>query len=291
MPDAARDRIGADAVDAPSRGNAAGAPGGVSRRRFVGYLVAAPTVMAGAQLLAEPAAAAIPTIQPVDHYDLTDALTGAAAPTSGLVTVTVNKDGTVSFALPRAEVGQGITTAVAMAIADEMDVALDKVEITLADARPELVWNQFTAGSNTMHSIYTPVRVAAAIARGQLLQAASELLNEAPQSMTVRGGVITASGGRSVTFGELAERGAVSSTTRAGAQLKAASQQRIVGTARRRVDALDIVTGRKRFAMDLDVPGALPTMVCRPPTINGRVRAVRNLAAGSGSRGWSPDAG
>ena len=44
-------------------------------------------------------------------------------PTAGLITVVVNADGTVSFALPRAEVGQGITTAVAMTIADEMGLA------------------------------------------------------------------------------------------------------------------------------------------------------------------------
>ena len=30
--------------------------------------------------------------------------------------------------------------------------------------------------------------------------------------------------------------------------------------------------------MDLDVPNAKPTMVCRPPTINGTARSVRNLA-------------
>ncbi len=97
----------------------------ISRRRFLGYLIAAPTLVAGAQLVTQPAAAAVPTVQPVDAYDLTDLLTQAAAPTSGLITVTVNTDGTVSFALPRAEVGQGITTAVAMTIADEIGVALE----------------------------------------------------------------------------------------------------------------------------------------------------------------------
>ena len=85
---------------------------GISRRRFMGYLIAAPTLVAGAQLLVEPARAAIPTHQPVDEYDLTDFLTQATKPTSHLITVTVNPDGTVSFALHRAEVGQGITTAV-----------------------------------------------------------------------------------------------------------------------------------------------------------------------------------
>ena len=56
------------------------------------------------------------------------------------------------------------------------------------------------------------------------------------------------------------------------ATLKPQSQFKLVGTPQRRIDALDIVTGRKQFAMDLEVPGALPTMVCRPPTINGTAR-------------------
>jgi CO/xanthine dehydrogenase Mo-binding subunit len=158
---------------------------GISRRRFMGYLIAAPTVVAGAQLMVEPAQAAIPTHQPVDDYDLTDLLTDATLPTSGLITVTVNPDGSASFALPRAEVGQGITTAVAMTIADEMDLPLDKVNVTLADARPELVWNQLTGGSNSMHSIFTPVRVAAATARGQLLQAAAALLGGLPSDLSI----------------------------------------------------------------------------------------------------------
>ena len=125
----------------------------------------------------------------------------------------VNADGTASFALPRAEVGQGITTAVAMTIADEMDLPLDKVNVTLADARPELVFNQFTGGSNSMHSIFTPVRVAAAIARAQLLQAATSELGGAPSDFTVRNGVITAPSGKTATFGSLAQKAAASKTT------------------------------------------------------------------------------
>jgi isoquinoline 1-oxidoreductase beta subunit len=250
----------------------------MSRRRFLGYLIAGPTLVAGAQLGVQPASAAIPTHQPVDDYDLTDLLTQAAAPTSGLITVTVNPDGTASFALPRAEVGQGITTAVAMTIADEMDLAIDNVAVTLADARPELIFNQLTGGSNSMHSIYTPVRVAAAIARGQLLHAAAAELGGLPAMLGVSDGVITAPDGRSVTFGSLAQKAAVTNTKAATAKLKPQSQLKLVGTPQRRIDALDAVTGRKQFSMDLDVPGALPTMLCRPPTINGTAVAVRNLA-------------
>ena len=135
-----------------SQGGADPEAAGVTRRRFLGYLIAGPTLIAAAPLartsaaFAAEEAAPIPTAQLVDHYDLTDLLTDATRPFSHLITVEVNPDGTVSFALHRAEVGQGITTAVAMTIADEMDIPLDKVHVTLADARPELGRTSSPAG-------------------------------------------------------------------------------------------------------------------------------------------------
>src|SRR5947208_8496264 len=202
----------------------------VSRRRFIGYLIAAPTVLAAAELGTGTAYGAIPTKQAVDLLDLSDVLNDAALPTSALIAVQVNPDGTVSFALPRAEVGQGITTAVAMTIADEMDLPLDKVNVTLADARPELLWNQLTGGSNSMHSIFTPVRVAAALAKGQLLQAAAAELGGDTGGLTISNGVVRAASGKTATFGALATKGAVRTTQRGTASLKSQSQYKLIGT-------------------------------------------------------------
>src|SRR5918995_632118 len=50
------------------------------------------------------------------------------------------------------------------------DLGIDQVHVTLADARPELLFNQLTGGSNTTFTTYTPIRVAAALAKGRLLQ-------------------------------------------------------------------------------------------------------------------------
>src|SRR5213076_2781170 len=111
-----------------------------------------------------------------DEYDLNDMLTDSAKPTANMITVTMNKDGTASFELPRVESGQGITTSTAMIIAEELDLPVSKVHVTLADARPELKMNQFTAGSNTTISTYTPIRTAAAGAKAQLLAAAEHEL-------------------------------------------------------------------------------------------------------------------
>ena len=268
----------------PALSDAAGPSGthrAVGRRRFLGYLLGGATLVAAADLglTTERAVAAVPSgPQPPELYDLNDMLTDAARPTANLITVTVHEDGTASFALPRAEVGQGITTSTAMLIAEELDIPLDKVKVTLAKARPELRFNQLTGGSNTTISTFTPVRVAAAVAKGALLDAAAIVLGDTVASLRAKDGVITAPDGRSVSYGELAAKAASTSTRAVSVDLKPASEFQVIGRPRNRVDALAAVTGRKKFATDLEVPGALPTMVCRPPTLNGSPRRIRNRA-------------
>jgi isoquinoline 1-oxidoreductase beta subunit len=269
----------------PRRETVEGEPDGIGRRRFLGYVVAASTLTVAASLgdavlATEEASAAVPSVPgPAEIYDLNDMLTHAALPTANLITIRIDTDGTAHFALPRAEVGQGITTSSAMLIAEELDLPLDKVRVTLADARPELLFNQLTGGSNTTISTFTPIRVAAAVARGRLLRAASLELGEAIEDLVAKAGaILSTTSGRSLTYAELAIKAASVTTAQVAVTLKDTSDFKVIGTPQRRLDALDAVTGRKRFAMDVKVPGALPAMVCRPPTINGTVRSVENLA-------------
>ena len=265
-----------DTVD-PGRGDGRG----VSRRGFLGYVVGASTLMVAADLrIGTPAWAAVPSAaQIAEAYDLEDLQTDAARPTAQLITITINEDGTASFAIPRMEVGQGITTSTSMIIAEELDLPLDKVHVTLAPARPELVWNQLTGGSNTTVSTFTPVRVAAAIAKGALLEAAAIELGSAVALLKSKDGIITAPDGSTATYGDLAAKAASSTTRAVKVDLKPTSTFSVIGKPANRVDARDIVTGKKKFAMDLDVADALPTMVCRPPTLNGSPKSVRNKAA------------
>ncbi len=250
----------------------------IRRRRLLGYVLAAPILVTAAELgRAEDAAAEVPSPEITELLDLNDIMTAAALPTSGLISVEINPDGTVSFALPRAEVGQGITTSTAMLIAEELSVPLHRVRVTLADARPELVFNQLTGGSNTTIATYTPIRVAAAVARHRLLAAAADEFGSAVTDLTMNGGVITDRSGSRIDIGRLAEKAASPRTLRVPVELAARETFTVIGKPHNRIDALDAVTGRKRYAMDLDVAGAKPTMVCRPPTINGKVGSVANL--------------
>ncbi|MFI7005257.1 molybdopterin cofactor-binding domain-containing protein [Streptomyces sp. NPDC050145] len=271
-------------TDVPSRGGhtrARGERAPLGRRAFLGYVLAGATLAVGADLtLSAPAQAAVPSLPQIPElYDLEDMQTDAARPTSALIKIVLHEDGTASFELPRMEVGQGITTSTAMIIAEELDLPVDKVHVTLAPARPELLLNQLTGGSNTTVSMFTPVRVAAAIARKALLEAAAIELGSVVDLLKSKAGVISAPDGSSVSYGDLAVKAASSTVKVVAAELKPSSEFSVIGKPHGRDDARLAVTGQKKYAMDLQVPDALPTMVCRPPTLNGSPKSVRNQAA------------
>lgn len=261
-----------------------------SRRRFLGYVIAAPTLVTAARLVnvgpasAAPAAPAqIPGVgvQPAQGYDLIDFLKDAATPTAlpVFITIQINTDGTVVFDMHRTEVGQGLTTSVAMIIAEEIGVPLEQVSITLADARPELLFNQLTGGSNSIYTLYDSVRTAAAVARGRLLEAAAAQFGGVASKLEIVEGFVKAPDGSSVGIGDLAESAASLVTEAAGGTPKDAGEFSLIGTPRRRVDARAIVTGAQKYTMDLAIPDAKPTMIARPPTILGTPAAVNNSAA------------
>ena len=267
----------------------------VSRRKFLGYLVAAPTLVVAAEVgrqtvfdgfgTPNASAAAIPSPpQPAELYEFVDSYRDACRPTNPLLKVTVEKDGTVSFALPRSDNGQGIMTSFAMIIAEEMGIEPEQVNVTLADARPELVFNQLTGGSSSSYSLYSPVRVAAAIAKGALLDAAAAQLGQDKRTLETAGLTITDTTGRALGFGELSQLAASPVTKPVEVVLKDKKDFTVVGKSRRKDDARAMVTGKKTFTMDLQVPDALPTVICRAPDLNGfpngepsNIDEVRNM--------------
>lgn len=257
----------------------------VSRRRFLGYLVAAPTLVVAAELGREQiwgapqaSAASVPGApQTPEIYDLLDALRDSARPTANLIKIEVNRDGTVSFALPRSDNGQGIITSTQMIIAEEMNLNVDQVRVTLADARPELLFNQLTGGSSTTFTTYTAIRVAAAIAQGRLLKAAAAELGQDVSVLTSRLGLISGAGGTVLPFSALTEKAASQVTEQVQVTLKPKEDFKVIGKPQNKTDARDIATGKKVFATDLQIPDALPTVICRAPDLNGFPTGVDNI--------------
>lgn len=255
-------------------------PEGTARRRFLTYLVAAPTLTIIAKLGVEgnaPASAAV-VPQPSEILDLGEALILAGMPTSGLLRLEVKEDGKVHLELPREEVGQGITTTFAMLVAEELDLPLTDVVVDLADARVELKMNQLTGASNSVRSLYDPVRMAAASARGQLVAEAARQWKTSPDKLTLKDGKVFGPGGKSSTIGSLTVGAAASGLPNLKTKPKDPKDYMLVGRPTNRIDGRKAVTGQIRYAVDFDVPGAMPTMVARPPTINGEPKSFNEAA-------------
>ena len=111
----------------------------------------------------------------VDYYDVGDSLVQTALPTMPLVKV-CGRHRRPRLARPAAaRIRPGHRhRAAAMMIAEELDVPLSMVDVTAADARPELVFNQISGGSAAVRCFDAALPLIAAGARARLLAAAAQ---------------------------------------------------------------------------------------------------------------------
>ncbi|MET9911466.1 molybdopterin cofactor-binding domain-containing protein [Streptomyces sp. NPDC006476] len=194
-----------------------------------------------------------------------------------MLVLEVTKANRVVVRLPRVEVGQGVTTAVAMMIAEELDARLADVDIPLADARTK--GNQSTGGSSSVRSLYDPARRLAATARARLVTAAAHRWHLPARTLHTRDTMVVAPDGRKASFGSLSADAARIRRAEVSARPRPAARHKVIGRPTNRIDARDIVTGKAEFTGDLSVAGAKPTVVARPPTLGGRVVSVDDRAA------------
>ena len=115
----------------------------------------------------------------------------------------INRDGTVTVFPGKVEIGQGILTALAQIVAEELDVALERIRLAAADTTysPD---EGMTSGSHSIKDGGVALRYAAAEARDLLLQRAAAQLGVSLEQLSVTDGVVTARSGGSVTYWELA---------------------------------------------------------------------------------------
>ena len=250
---------------------------GLARRRFLTFLVTAPALTVAARVGAEVltparADAVVPSPpQPADVADFGDVMTALTRADTDLFVLQVSPDNRIRFEVPRAEVGQGITTALAMIVAEELDARLADVDVPLSDARQDLGAAQSTGGSTSVRSLWDPVRQLAAAARARLVTAAAQEWNVPATTLSTHDTAVWAPDGRTATYGSLTAAAArvlipaVSSDPKpAAAYARSRSANRPGGRAGHR-DRKGAVRARRRG------DGALPTVVARPPTINGAV--------------------
>lgn len=189
--------------------------------------------------------------------------------------ILLHADGRVEYWLAKSEMGQGIATALAMIVAEELDVPLASVAPRNASTQGFFSDSPIlnTGGSASVRRSWAPLRKAAAFARRAILEAAAATWQVPPnECRTEAGQVIHEPSGRRRPYGELLATAAARKVP-SGAPRKAPERFRIVGRPAPRLEGPELVTGRTKFSLDLRRPGQLYAVVARCPVAGGR--AVR----------------
>ena len=220
--------------------------------------------------------------------------------------VKITPDDRVVVAMPRSEMGQGVQTALAMLVADELDadwaqVSTEQAPIARIYANTALLTNilpllpdddgllaraarasvqrlgwllslQVTGGSSSVRDAWEPMRLAGASARAMLVEAAARRWGVKASDCKVENGVVRhPASGRQARFGELAQAaGALDVPT--DVALKSPAEWRLIGKPVSRNDLAGKVNGQAVFGIDVRLPGMLYAALRHAPTFGGKVK-------------------
>ncbi|UVK42216.1 xanthine dehydrogenase family protein molybdopterin-binding subunit [Mesorhizobium sp. AR07] len=205
--------------------------------------------------------------------------------------VKIGADNTITIVAPRAEMGQGISTTLAVMVAEELDVGLDQVKVEhgpasyayynaaiLEEGGPFAFFDesmtaqavrsglgvvgkflalQATGGSASARDGFDKMRQAGATARQLLIVAAAQKLSVAAADLeTANGSILHKASGKSLTYGAVAAAAAAIAPP-AEVRLKDKADWKLLGKPQKRIDMLAKVTGAPIFGIDVRLPGML----------------------------------
>lgn len=201
--------------------------------------------------------------------------------------VRIEPDGTTVIGARDPEVGQGIRTAEARILAEELDADWNKVivepldlGVTAVNGEPHwTLGHQIASGSTSVPAAWNDLRSIGAAARVLLMGAAAARWQVPVASLRTTRGVVIAADGRKLGYGELAADAAKQQPANTPPTLKSPSQFVLVGQDAGDVDARDIATGRQRYAIDEWLGDALVAVIARCPYPGGTLAHVDGNAA------------
>jgi len=187
----------------------------------------------------------------------------------------IHEDGTVTCFVGKIDMGQGAITSFPQMVADELDVAYDKVNTILGDT-DLCPWDMGTFGSMSVRILGPSVRAAAAEARAVLLAIASEKLGVEVDQLAVNNGVIFNKNNKSekATYQELTKGQKIARFMEKKPEVKDYAELRVMGTPKFHRDAKDKVTGKALYSGDIRMPGLVYARIVRPPSHAAKLVSV-----------------
>jgi len=200
----------------------------------------------------------------------------SAAATEGFnAYLRIGEDGRVTCFTGKIEMGQGIITSLPQMLADELDVAVDMIDMVMGDT-DRCPFDRGTWGSLTTRVFGPELRAAAAQARGILLGLASKKLAVPLEQLDVKDGVVfdRSSQANQITYAALTKGQAIASDMKSPAPVKSAPEFKVMGKSFARRDAVEKVTGKAQFTADIRLPGMLFARILRPSTHGAKLKSL-----------------
>jgi isoquinoline 1-oxidoreductase subunit beta len=230
-----------------------------SRRQFlVGSIAAGAGLTCGFALL------------PVLEGNAGEAL--AAGNFSPTVWYTIDRGGIITVHITKSEMGQHVGTALAQAVAEELEADWRDIRIDYPD--PAERWGlMVTGGSWSVNNTFDTLSRCGAAGRQALIEGAAAMMGVPAAQLHASNSRVIAASGKSMSYAELVSSGKLDKTYTPDdlktIQLKKASEYKIVG---KPVPALDLpakTNGTAKYGMDMFVPGMVYAKIARPPVRYG----------------------
>ncbi|MEL6947380.1 MAG: molybdopterin cofactor-binding domain-containing protein, partial [Pseudomonadota bacterium] len=214
----------------------------------------------------------------------------------------INRDNEITVMIPRAEMGQGISTTLAAMVAEELDVDISDIKTEmapaayayynsamLADGAPvahfdkgmfatmmrfsmgsvgKILGLQATGGSSSVNDMFDRMREAGCMARETLKLAAAEKFSVAAADLKTQNGTVVLPDGKAVPYGDLAEAAAKLSPP-SDMTLRDASDWKQLGKPLPRTDMIQKSTGAPIFGVDMDLPDMVYATIKMNPRLGG----------------------
>ena len=166
--------------------------------------------------------------------------------------IRIDADGTITVFTGKAELGQGLKTALIQLAAEELVVEPPSVHLVTADTS-RTPNEGYTAGSHSMQDSGTAIMNAAAQVRAILIEEAAAQLQLLAERLRAEGGAVVADDGRRLGYGKLVADQMLHVRANPHSDVLDRERYRLVGKPVPRVDIPGKVTGGKAYSRKLSV--------------------------------------
>jgi len=178
--------------------------------------------------------------------------------------LSIAPNGIITIFSPNPEIGQGIKTAFAVIVAEELEADWKNVVVKQANLEPKKYERQLTGGSGAIKHSWERLRKAGATAKQLLIEAAAQKWSVDASTCKAENGFVISLTGQKLSYGELSEAASKLPIPKE-VKLKKKEDFKLIGQTIKSVDNQDVLTGKPVYGIDFKTEGMLFAQIQRPP--------------------------